>query len=72
MSMSGGGFADRATGRKFHDIEDANMALIELALANDHAIGGVSIEPDPLSPVPALCTLVIHWGRSPSATTLTP
>ena len=62
MSMSGGGFADRATGRKFHDIEQANMALIELALANDHAFGGVSIEPDSLSPVPGALHVVIHWG----------
>ena len=62
MSMSGGGFADRPTGRTFHDIEEANTALIELAVANDHAFGGVSIEPDPLSLVTGAYHVVMHWG----------
>lgn len=63
MSMSsGGGFVDRPTDRTFRNIEEANMALIELALDNDHAFGGVTIEADPLSLVPGARQVLIHWG----------
>jgi hypothetical protein len=62
MIISSGGFADRATDRKFHDLGRANLALIELALASDHAVGGVSVEPDPLSLVAGALHVVIHWG----------
>ncbi|GAB4989918.1 hypothetical protein MAHJHV58_39610 [Mycobacterium avium subsp. hominissuis] len=65
MSMScGGGFADRPAGRTFRCIDDANMALIELALANAHAMGAVIIEPDPLSPVSGAYHVIIHWGTT--------
>lgn len=62
MSMSGGGFTDRPTGRTFHRVDDANTALVELAMNNDHAFGGVVIQPDPTSPLDAALHVVIHWG----------
>ncbi|KMO69835.1 hypothetical protein [Mycolicibacterium chlorophenolicum] len=65
MSMScGGGFADRPTGRAFRSVDDANMALIELAMNNDHAMGGVLLEPDPLSLVTGAYHVIIHWGAT--------
>ena len=64
MSMSCGGFADRSTARTFHSVEDANMAIVELAGTNAHAIGGVNLEPDPSSLVPGAFHVVIHWGAT--------
>jgi hypothetical protein len=61
MSMTcGGGFADRPTDRTFANVEDANQALIALAMANDHAVGGVIVEPDPFSLVTRAFHTVIH------------
>ncbi len=65
MSMTcGGGFADRATETAFSDVDDANKTLIAMAKENDHAVGGVILEPDPLSPVAGAFHVVIHWGAT--------
>ncbi|WP_396932608.1 hypothetical protein [Mycolicibacterium sp.] len=60
----GGGFADRPTDTTFRDIDEANKAIIDLAKDNDHAMGGVILEPDPLSPVAGAFHVVIHWGAT--------
>jgi len=65
MSMTGGGgFADRPTATTFPDIDEANKAIIALAKEHDHAVGGVILEPDPLSPVAGAFHVVIHWGAT--------
>jgi hypothetical protein len=63
MAMHGGGFEDRAVaGRKFHNIADANAAVINYAEENNYAMGGVIVETDALSLVPGAVHAVIHWG----------
>ncbi|MFV8176667.1 hypothetical protein [Mycolicibacterium peregrinum] len=65
MSMTcGGGFADRSTETTFSDVDDANNAIIALAKENDHAVGGVILEPDLLSPVAGAFHVVIYWGAT--------
>lgn len=65
MSMTcDGGFADRSTDRTFDNVEDANQALIALAKDNDHAMGGVILEPDPLSLITRALHTIIHWGAT--------
>jgi len=58
------GGADHATGQAFSNVEAANRALIDLATANDHAVGGVILEPDPSSTVTGAYHVIIHWGTS--------
>jgi hypothetical protein len=62
MSMSSGAFTDNATGDKFRSVDDANIALLELAVNSGHAFGGIMIESDPTSDVKRALHVVIHWG----------
>ncbi|WP_124711626.1 hypothetical protein [Mycolicibacterium nivoides] len=65
MSMTcGGGFADRPTETTFSDVDGANNVLIALSKENDHAMGGVILEPDLFSPVTGAFHVVIYWGAT--------
>lgn len=64
MTMHTGASRDTSTGRKFHNVDDANKAIRDIAVANRHAFDGVVIERDTNSPIDRALIVVIYWGLS--------
>lgn len=64
MTMHSGASRDTSTGRQFHNVDDANKALRDIAVAHSHAFDGVVVERDTNSPIDRALIVAIYWGLS--------